>query len=106
MFRRDAAGEQHAGGGEDETGDGRTGHTVSGTADFIAEVVVPNLKAYERLLSEKLLTLPMVGDIRSNFALSRVKSDGALPLTHLKRDPTRPEPARRPDPDCGTLAAE
>src|SRR3954469_3173418 len=59
-------------------------HMVSGTADFIAEIVVPNLKAYERLLTETLLTLPMVGDVRSNFALSRVKSDAPLPLTHLK----------------------
>ncbi len=63
-------------------------HMVSGTADFIAEIVVANLKAYERLLTEKLLTLPMIADIRSNFALTRVKSDGALSLTHLKREET------------------
>jgi len=69
-------------------------HMVSGTADFIAEIVVANLKAYERLLMEKLLTLPMIGDIRSNFALSRVKSDGALTLTHLKRE------AEKREPDC------
>jgi Lrp/AsnC family leucine-responsive transcriptional regulator len=61
-------------------------HMVSGTADFIAEIVVADLKTYERLLTERLLTLPMIGDIRSNFALTRVKSDGALPLTHLKRE--------------------
>jgi Lrp/AsnC family transcriptional regulator, leucine-responsive regulatory protein len=68
-------------------------HMVSGSADFIAEIVVSNLKAYERLLTEKLLTLPMIGDIRSNFALTRVKSDASLPLTHLKRE----EPGREPD---------
>jgi Lrp/AsnC family leucine-responsive transcriptional regulator len=68
-------------------------HMVSGSADFIVEIVVSNLKAYERLLTEKLLTLPMIGDIRSNFALTRVKSDAALPLTHLKRE----EPGREPD---------
>ncbi|MEE1655789.1 Lrp/AsnC family transcriptional regulator [Microvirga sp. CF3062] len=67
-------------------------HMVSGSADFMAEIVVPNLKAYERLLTEKLLTLPMIGDIRSNFALTRVKSDTALPLTHLKREPEMREP--------------
>jgi Lrp/AsnC family leucine-responsive transcriptional regulator len=67
-------------------------HMVSGSADFIAEIVVSNLKAYERLLTEKLLTLPMVGDIRSNFALTRVKSDAVLPLTHLKREETGREP--------------
>ncbi len=62
-------------------------HMVSGSADFIAEIVVSNLKAYERLL-----TLPMIGDIRSNFALARVKSDAALPLTHLKREGMQQEP--------------
>ncbi len=61
-------------------------HIVSGTADFIAEIVVANPKAYERLLTERLLTLPMIADIRSNFALTRVKSDAALPLTHLERE--------------------
>ena len=67
-------------------------HMVSGTADFMAEIVVPNLKAYERLLTERLLTLPMIGDIRSNFALTRVKSDTALPLTHLKREEVKRAP--------------
>jgi Lrp/AsnC family transcriptional regulator, leucine-responsive regulatory protein len=61
-------------------------HMVSGSADFIAEIVVANLKAYERLLTEKLLALPMIADIRSNFALTRVKSDGPLPLAHLRRE--------------------
>ena len=69
-------------------------HMVSSTADFIVEIVLPNLKAYERLLTEKLLTLPMIGDIRSNFALARAKSDAALPLTHLKRG------AEKREPDC------
>jgi Lrp/AsnC family leucine-responsive transcriptional regulator len=60
-------------------------HMISGVADFVAEIVVPDLKAYERLLTERLLTLPMVGDIRSNFSLSRVKSEAGLPLGHLER---------------------
>ena len=72
-------------------------HMVSGAADFIAEIVVPNLKAYERLLTERLLTLPMVGDIRSNFALARVKSESALPLAHLVRQ----NRGAKAEPDCG-----
>jgi len=71
-------------------------HMVSGTADFIAEIAVTNLKAYERLLTEQLLTLPMIGDIRSNFALTRVKSDSPLPLAHLRREAGR----RRVAGDC------
>ena len=53
---------------------------VSGTADFFAELVVPDLAAYERLLSDQLLSLPMVADIRSNFALRVIKTAGPLNL--------------------------
>lgn len=55
-------------------------HMVSGEADFLAEVVVPDLTHYERLLTESLLTLPMVVDVRSNFALRTVKTGAPLPL--------------------------
>jgi Lrp/AsnC family leucine-responsive transcriptional regulator len=56
-------------------------HMVSGAADFLIEIVVGNLAGYERLLSEHLLVLPMVTDIRSNFSLRRIKSDAPLPLS-------------------------
>jgi Lrp/AsnC family leucine-responsive transcriptional regulator len=59
-------------------------HIVSGVSDFLAEVVVPDLEAYERLMMDKLLTLPTVEDIRSNFAIRTVKAEGALPLGHLR----------------------
>lgn len=55
-------------------------HLVSGSADFIAELVVADLDAYERVLSEKLLTLPMIEDVRSNFAIRTIKTDGPLVL--------------------------
>jgi Lrp/AsnC family leucine-responsive transcriptional regulator len=55
-------------------------HMVSGAADFLAEIVVADLSQYERLLSERLLTLQTVADIRSNFSLRRIKSDSALPI--------------------------
>lgn len=55
-------------------------HMVSGAADFLAEIVVPDLQRYERLLSEHLLSLPMVVDIRSNMALRRIASDRPLPV--------------------------
>jgi Lrp/AsnC family transcriptional regulator, leucine-responsive regulatory protein len=55
-------------------------HMISGAADFIAEVVVKDLKAYEQLLTDKLLVLDMIEDIRSNFSLRRIKSDAPLPL--------------------------
>ena len=55
-------------------------HMVSGEADFFAEIVVPDLAAYEELLTQRLLSLPMVKDIRSNFVIRAIKTDGPLPL--------------------------
>ena len=55
-------------------------HMVSGAADFLLEVVTADLEAYERLLNDRLLTLPMISDIRSNFALRRITSDRVLPI--------------------------
>jgi Lrp/AsnC family transcriptional regulator, leucine-responsive regulatory protein len=59
-------------------------HIVSGAADFLLEVVVPDLRAYERLLLGSLLKLPAVVDVRSNFAIRTVKAPGPLPLGHLQ----------------------
>ncbi|ACP24591.1 putative AsnC family transcriptional regulator [Sinorhizobium fredii NGR234] len=56
---------------------------ISGNADFLAEVVVEDLSAYERLLTETLLTLQGVTDIRSNFAIRTIKTAGPLKLPSL-----------------------
>ena len=58
-------------------------HIVSGAADFLLEVVVPDLRAYEHFLLGSLLKLPSVADVRSNFAIRTVKAPGPLPLGHL-----------------------
>lgn len=58
-------------------------HLVSGEADFLLQVVVPDLAGYERLLMGTLLRLPGVSDIRSNFAIQTVKAHAPLPLDHL-----------------------
>jgi Lrp/AsnC family leucine-responsive transcriptional regulator len=55
-------------------------HVVSGSADILAEVVVPDLPAYERLLFDVLLEIPQVIDVRSNFALRSLKPASPLPL--------------------------
>lgn len=58
-------------------------HLVSGEADFLLQVVLPDLAAYERFLLGVLLKLPGVTDIRSNFAIQTVKDNAPLPLDHL-----------------------
>ncbi|WP_097461458.1 Lrp/AsnC family transcriptional regulator [Mangrovitalea sediminis] len=60
-------------------------HLVSGESDFLLQVVVPDLRAYERFLTGTLLKLPGVSDIRSNFAIQTVKQESPLPLSHLPR---------------------
>lgn len=60
-------------------------HLVSGAADFLLEVVVPDLPSYERLLLDSLLQLPGVHDLRSNIAIRAVKAPSPLPLGHLRR---------------------
>lgn len=58
-------------------------HMVSGAADFLLEVVVPDLRGYERFLLGSLLKVPAVTDVNSNFAIRTVKAPGPLPLAHL-----------------------
>jgi Lrp/AsnC family transcriptional regulator, leucine-responsive regulatory protein len=58
-------------------------HLVSGEMDFLLQVVVPDLQAYEHFLMGTLLKLPYVHDVRSNFAIRMFKSATALPLEHL-----------------------
>ncbi|CAA7620151.1 Lrp/AsnC family transcriptional regulator [Magnetospirillum sp. UT-4] len=58
-------------------------HLVSGESDFLLQVAVPDLAAYERFLLGTLLKLPMVKDVRSNFVIRTVKAGAPLPLGHL-----------------------
>lgn len=55
-------------------------HLVSGDLDFLIEVIVPDMAAYEGVVLRKLLALPSTRDVRSNFAMRSYKADGALPV--------------------------
>ncbi len=58
-------------------------HLVTGAADYLLEVVVPDLEHYQRFLVGKLLSLPIVREVRSNIAIQTLKAGGPLPLDHL-----------------------
>lgn len=58
-------------------------HLVSGETDFLLQIVVSDLAAYQRLVLETLLKLPHVKDIRSNFVIQTVKDEASVPLNHL-----------------------
>ncbi|HVX46897.1 MAG TPA: Lrp/AsnC family transcriptional regulator [Mycobacteriales bacterium] len=55
-------------------------HIISGAADFLIEVAVPNITAYERLLLDRILSIPAVIDARSTFAIRTAKARGPLPV--------------------------
>lgn len=58
-------------------------HMVAGEADYLLEVTVPDLDAYQRFLVGKLLNLPLVREVKSTIAIQTLKTGGALPLEHL-----------------------
>lgn len=57
-------------------------YVVSGEADFLVEVVVPDLTAYEAVLLDELLLIGPVTDARSMFAIRTVSARAPLPLEH------------------------
>jgi Lrp/AsnC family transcriptional regulator, leucine-responsive regulatory protein len=58
-------------------------HMVSGEADYLLEVVVRDLEHYQRFLLGKLLSLPIVKEVRSSIAIQTLKAAAPLPLAHL-----------------------
>ena len=61
-------------------------HLISGEADYLLEVVVPDLESYQQFLVGKLLNLPTVREVRSNIAIQTVKAGAPLPLGHLAHE--------------------
>ena len=65
-------------------------HMISGDADYLLEVVVPDLEGYQQFLVGKLLNLPMVREVRSNIAIQTLKAGAPLPLGHLAQGEASP----------------
>ena len=61
-------------------------HMVSGEADYLLEVVVPDLEHYSSFLVGKLLELSIVREVRSNIAIRTLKAGAVLPLDHLEQN--------------------
>jgi DNA-binding Lrp family transcriptional regulator len=65
-------------------------YLMTGDADYLLRVVVPDVPAFERFILDFLSRVPGVGNIKSSFALKQVKYQTALPLpigeTRRKRE--------------------
>ena len=59
-------------------------YVTSGEHDFLLHVVVPDLVEYRRFVLDRLIKLPELRDIQSNFVIDTVKEDAPIPLDHLK----------------------
>jgi len=58
-------------------------HMVSGESDYLLEVVVADLAHYQRFLVGQLLNMPIVREVRSNFAIQTLKATAPLPFSDL-----------------------
>jgi Lrp/AsnC family leucine-responsive transcriptional regulator len=55
-------------------------YLMTGDADYLLRVVVPDVSAYERFLRDSLTRIESAAGIKSSFALKQVKYSTALPL--------------------------
>ena len=58
-------------------------YLMTGDADYLLRIVVPDVSAYEKFLKDHLTRIPGVSSIKSSFALNRVKYETALPVTAM-----------------------
>jgi len=64
-------------------------YLMTGDADYLLRVVVPDVQAFERFILDFLSRVPGVGNIKSSFALKQVKYQTALPLPSREVPKTR-----------------
>ena len=55
-------------------------HAITGEADYVIKVVVPDMKAYDQFLQSRVFKVPGVASVRSNVVLREVKYETALPI--------------------------
>jgi len=60
-------------------------YSLTGEADYLVKLVVPDLKTLSRILNEVFLPHRSVGHVRSSVVLDRVKQTTQLPLRHLSQ---------------------
>jgi DNA-binding Lrp family transcriptional regulator len=59
-------------------------YSLTGEADYLVKMAVPDLKALSRILNDVFLPHRSVAHVRSSVVLNRVKETTRVPLTHLR----------------------
>ena len=62
-------------------------YAITGDADFILKIHVPDIRSYNNLLNEVIFKIPGVRQVKSSFTLREIKYDTALPLPGSLTEP-------------------
>jgi DNA-binding Lrp family transcriptional regulator len=73
-------------------------YSLTGDADYLVKIAVPDLRALSRILSEVFLAHGSVAHVHSAIALDRLKKIARLPLMHLHAAPEQRKATPRPKP--------
>jgi Lrp/AsnC family transcriptional regulator len=57
-------------------------YRMSGDTDYLLKIVAEDIADYDRVY-KRLISVANLHDVSSSFAMERIKSSTALPLTHL-----------------------
>lgn len=55
-------------------------YLISGSRDYLLQIVVKDLDGYEHFLRKKLRLVPGIGQLESNFVLGQIKKTALLPI--------------------------
>ncbi|MFD2207574.1 Lrp/AsnC family transcriptional regulator [Kiloniella antarctica] len=55
-------------------------YTITGDRDYLLRIVAKDIEAYDHMLTEQFLHLPIINSVNSRFALRSVKYSTELPI--------------------------
>jgi len=58
-------------------------YTMTGSWDYMLKVVVKDIRQYEQFVRNKLLEVPMIGELHSHISVTEIKNTTELPLRQL-----------------------
>jgi DNA-binding Lrp family transcriptional regulator len=82
----------------DRTAEVQEAYALTGEADYLVKIAVPDLKALSRILNDVFLAHGSVAQVHSSVVLDRLKRMSGLPLTHLREGEVEKPAGRRRSP--------
>ena len=79
----------------DRTAEVQEAYALTGEADYLVKIAVPDLKALSRILNDVFLAHGSVAQVHSSVVLDRLKQRVGLPLAHLREAEPEKPPTQR-----------